>query len=214
MDAVVGRRDARSLNDLRGGRVAVSSPGATIDLLGRAAVKQVGLDPDQDVAMLGIGEESNRYNALQLGQVDAAVLGPPLIYEAEAEGFPILLDIGELVPIAMNGLVAHETTLRDRPDLVKRFLRAYIRGLQFIRQDRAETVRFVAEAEGLSDLAIAEKTYDRMLKSMSDDAMAPESTITRYVQLARDAGRISNEAGGLASLDYTLTREAWSEVRR
>jgi ABC-type nitrate/sulfonate/bicarbonate transport system substrate-binding protein len=214
MDAVVGRRDARTLNDLRGGRMAVSSPGATIDLLGRAAVKQVGLEPDQDVAMLGMGEESNRYNALQLGQVDAAVLGPPVIYEAEAEGFPILADVGELVPIAMNGLVAHETTLRDRPDLVKRFLRAYIRGLQFMRQNRAETVRFVTEAEGLSDVAIAEKTYDRMLKAMSDDAMAPESTIARYVQLAKDAGRISNEAGGLASLDYTLTREAWREVQR
>jgi NitT/TauT family transport system substrate-binding protein len=214
MDAVVGRRDARTMSDLRGGRLAVSSPGATTELLGRAVVKQVGMTPDQDVVMLTVGEEPNRYNALQLGQADAAILGPPVIYQAEAEGFNVLADVGDLVPIAMNGLVATETTLRERPELVKSFMRAYFRGLRHIRENRDEMVRYVAEAEELTDISVAEKTYERMLRVMSDDAMAPESSLARFVQMGKDANRITNEAGALASLDYTLTREAWQEMRR
>jgi NitT/TauT family transport system substrate-binding protein len=214
MDAIVGRRDARTLNDVKGGKIAVSSPGAVMELLSRAVVQQIGLEPGDDVALLAMGEESNRYNALLIGQVDAAILGPPVMFEAEAQGYNILADVGERVPIAVNGLVATDTVLRERRDLVKRFLRAYIRGLEYTRDNRAETIRAVREAEDIADPAIAERTYDRVMKAMSFDAMAPESSVARYVQLSKDAGRITNDAAALAALDYSVTREVWQETRR
>jgi NitT/TauT family transport system substrate-binding protein len=214
MDAIVGRRDARTLSDLKGGKIAVSSPGAVMELLSRAVVQQTGLQPDDDVALVAMGQESNRYQALQLGQVDAAILGAPVMFEAEAQGFNILVNVGERVPIAVNGLVASETVLRERRDLVKRFLRAYIRGLEYTRDNPAETIRAVGEADEIADPAIAERTYERIMKAISFDAMAPESSVARYVQLSKDAGRITNEAAALAALDYSLTREVWQEMRR
>jgi NitT/TauT family transport system substrate-binding protein len=70
--------------------------------------------------------------ALQAGQVDAAVVyanNEPIVLEAQ--GTPVdVLRVSDYVTLASNGLITNEATLRDDPELVRRMLRAFERGLQ------------------------------------------------------------------------------------
>jgi NitT/TauT family transport system substrate-binding protein len=216
MDAIVGRRDARTIADLRGGTIAVSSPGATMDLLSREVIRRAGMEPGRDVNTLSVGEEPNRLAALKVGQVDAAILGPPVIFEAEAEGYNVLADVGDAVPIAVNGVVATEETVRQRPDLVRRFLRAYLRGLAFMWDSRPETVRFIQDAEDIRDPALAQKSYDRMVKTLSRDGTVPDANVRSYVDLSILAGRLTADQApaAMATIDFAPVRAAAGEPRR
>jgi NitT/TauT family transport system substrate-binding protein len=70
--------------------------------------------------------------ALQAGQVDAAVVydnNEPIVLESR--GFPVdVLRVADYVTLASNGLITNEATLRDDPQLVRRMLRAFVRGLR------------------------------------------------------------------------------------
>jgi len=70
--------------------------------------------------------------ALQAGQVEAAVVyanNEPIVLASQ--GFPVnVLRVADYVTLASNGIITNEATLRDDPELVRRMLRAAVRGLQ------------------------------------------------------------------------------------
>jgi NitT/TauT family transport system substrate-binding protein len=70
--------------------------------------------------------------ALQAGQVDAAVVyanNEPIVLASQ--GFPVnVMRVADYVTLASNGIITNEATVRDDPDLVRRMLRATVRGLQ------------------------------------------------------------------------------------
>ena len=70
--------------------------------------------------------------ALQAGQVEAAVVyanNEPIVLASQ--GFPVdVLRVADYVTLASNGIITNEETLRDDPELVRRMLRATVRGLQ------------------------------------------------------------------------------------
>ncbi len=69
--------------------------------------------------------------ALRSGRVDAAVVyvnNEPIVLEAE--GVPLnVLRVADYVTLASNGLISNEATLSQDPDLVRRMIRATLRGL-------------------------------------------------------------------------------------
>ena len=75
--------------------------------------------------------------ALRSGQVEAAVVyanNEPIVLEAE--GVPVnLLRVADYVTLASNGLITNEATLREDPDLVRRMIRATLRGLRDTLED-------------------------------------------------------------------------------
>jgi NitT/TauT family transport system substrate-binding protein len=77
--------------------------------------------------------------ALQAGQVDAAVVyvnNEPIVLASQ--GVPLnVLRVADYVTLASNGIITNEATLRDDPELVRRMLRATVRGLQDTLDDPA-----------------------------------------------------------------------------
>ena len=70
--------------------------------------------------------------ALQAGQIEAAVVyanNEPIVLARQ--GFPVnVLRVADDVTLASNGMITNEATLRGDPELVRRMLRATVRGLQ------------------------------------------------------------------------------------
>jgi hypothetical protein len=56
--------------------------------------------------------------------------------------------------------------------------------------------------------ATANLTYERNLRVLRPDGTVPESSVAHYVQLAKDAGRIPDEAAALAAVDFGPIRAA------
>ena len=70
--------------------------------------------------------------AVQQGQVDAAVIylnNEPI--QLRAAGFDVnVMAVSDYVSIVSNGIVTNEKTIRERPELVRGFVRALLRGLK------------------------------------------------------------------------------------
>ena len=67
------REGVAKVEDLRGKTVAISSPGALPDLLVRAVLAKNGISAT-DVKFASLGSDTDRYKALTVGVVDAAIV--------------------------------------------------------------------------------------------------------------------------------------------
>jgi NitT/TauT family transport system substrate-binding protein len=124
--------------DLRGGRVATARRGAASDVAFQHAVRKLGLDPHTDVTVLQIGAQESRFAALQAGSIDATVVDEAFGDEAARLGFPILADVRDL-RFPFVSVVTTDAFIRERPDTVRAFLRAFVEAIHFFKTRPDET---------------------------------------------------------------------------
>ncbi len=120
--------------DLRGLKVGIPGLFGATYVGYRALLSAAGL-PDDVATLETIG--FNQVAALAEGQVDAAVVyanNEPI--QLEAQGVPVhVIEVADYVSLASNGLVTNEITIRENPDLVRRMVRAILRGLEDVIED-------------------------------------------------------------------------------
>ncbi len=125
--AVLADSPIRTLADLRGRQIGVGAltwgtiPG------GRAALRIAGLEPGRNVEYVAVGALGAGFQALRTRQVDALNFNSSWNDLLELSGTKIRRIAYPAVfqETAGNGFIAHVDTLRDQPDLVRRFGRAY-----------------------------------------------------------------------------------------
>jgi NitT/TauT family transport system substrate-binding protein len=125
--AVLADSPIRSLADLKGKQIGVGAltwgtiPG------GRAALRIAGLEPGKNVEYVAVGALGAGFQALRTHRVDALNFNSSWDDLLEFSGTRIRRIAYPAVfqETAGNGFIAHVDTLRDQPDLVRRFGRAY-----------------------------------------------------------------------------------------
>ena len=66
--------EIKKVDQLVGGKVAISRFGSATDVSVRMSLAKVGLNPDKDVTILQIGTQTTRFAALQSKQVQATII--------------------------------------------------------------------------------------------------------------------------------------------
>src|SRR6185503_1474299 len=99
------RSDIRSVENLKGKKVGISSLGSGPDSLLREILKKHGLDGGRDVAIMPVGSGTARFFALQAGSVDAAMLSVPANLLAQEAGFRELVSFINEEWIELQGTV-------------------------------------------------------------------------------------------------------------
>jgi len=67
-----GQKNIKDVKQLKGKKIAGSSPGGSATLLANQALKQIGLEPGKDVSVLQMSRQrASRYAVLESGVVDA-----------------------------------------------------------------------------------------------------------------------------------------------
>lgn len=131
---------------LRGKRTAVSRLGSSSHLSTKFMLKHLGLDPEQDVTYVQVGNTPDRVAALLSGSVDATILSMDegsLI--GSQPGMRIIVDMTrEPVPYCANAVVATRQYLRENPDVIRRFTRAYVEMTARYKLNRAEGMAAVS----------------------------------------------------------------------
>jgi NitT/TauT family transport system substrate-binding protein len=123
--------------DLKGKKVAIGSAGDTQDRMITMFAERGGVT-SKEIIRIAVGADTNtRILAIKTGNVHATTVDPGGLVFAQKEGLVSLGFLGDLFPMPFQGFVATERKIRDNPNQIKRWLRAAIRGLMFVR-DRPE----------------------------------------------------------------------------
>ena len=128
------------VSDLKGKKVAVGTIGDTQDRLITMLVERAGLSAG-DITRIAMGPNTNtRVMAIKTGSVQAATVDAGGVIFAEKEGLRTLAFLGDLFPFPFQGFATTDKKIRENPGQVKKWLRALIRGLMFVRERPEEAV--------------------------------------------------------------------------
>src|SRR5215475_7149029 len=106
--ALVARPEIKSVPELKGKTVGISTFAGLSIFGARVIAKHFGLDPDKDLKFVAIGAVEGRFIRLTQGLVDAAILAPPLDSEAKKKGFNILARAEDILIFPETVLVRSE----------------------------------------------------------------------------------------------------------
>jgi NitT/TauT family transport system substrate-binding protein len=209
--ALVSRPEIKSVQQLRGTTVAVLIFGGVAHFAARSIARHFGLDAEKDVKYLAVGPPDARFAALTQGLVDAAVLGPPLDFAARKQGYNVLARADEVLVFPETGLVTGARKIQDKPDEVKRMIRAGIKANRFIRTNRDGTVQFLVDWLKLNRESAA-ATYDSVVKVYDDDIQTCEKGLRLVIDETKKTVKSSRETAFSDIVDLSILREAQREM--
>ena len=208
---LIARPEFKSVRDLKGRTLGVSTIGATSDVAARMMMKHGGVDPERELKIVPLGAERARFGALREGIVDVAVLSPPADSEAGKYGLNVLSRFYEIYKMPFTGLGTHLKKLKEKPDEVRRMLKAMIRTNRFIRQDRDGTIQTMVEWMKI-DRDSAAATYDSTRRVFSEDGSIPEAGLKLVIDQGREAMKIERAVANSEVSDTGLLREVQKEL--
>jgi ABC-type nitrate/sulfonate/bicarbonate transport system substrate-binding protein len=133
--------------------------GDSTEFMLRAILRQAGIELEKDVQAFQVSGSGQRLQALLSGKLDAAIMPPPFNFEAESKGFVRLMAAADVFETSVSGLALHVDTLKEKPAQVKKMLRALLKAQNFIKNNKSDSVRVIADWLKLEP-GIAQASYD------------------------------------------------------
>jgi ABC-type nitrate/sulfonate/bicarbonate transport system substrate-binding protein len=163
--------DVHKISDLKGKRVAVGTVGDTQDALITALVEREGLS-GRDITRVAMPARNatTTFLGLKSGAISAAVVNGDESIVGEKQGFHTLAFVGDLFPYPFQGFLATHKMIAEKPGDIKRWLRAMIRSLMFIRDNPEESADIAMKKIPMHDTtrAIVVEGIRRFAKALPD----------------------------------------------
>jgi len=155
---IFGRKGIKNIKEVK--RIAISRFGSNADFAARYLLQREGLRPDIDVALLQVGNQSNRIAAVETNNADAAMLTPPMTLQARKLGMPLLIDASKLgIPYSSLFFVSRRPYLtKSRADLVN-FTKAMIEGVAVYKSNKEFSMKVLAKYMKVQDREVLEENF-------------------------------------------------------
>ena len=190
--------------DLKGKIGGNHIAGTTAEFALRVGLKRVGLDPTKDVTLRVIGGSIDRMVALQKGIVQFTVVTEPGKAMAEKLGFPMLIDMATLqIPFPQNGVYTSTKLIRENPDTVRKYMRAYVEAIHFYKTRKEDTLKIMRKYSRLEDRKVLEETWDWHVRYIPE---APYPPADGYQMILQDMAPTNPKAAQANAKDFVDLR--------
>jgi NitT/TauT family transport system substrate-binding protein len=163
--------DIKTIDDLRGKKVGVSSAGGSADIASRVVLKKQGLDPDTDVTFVSVDSHANRTAALISGAIQAGVDDPPDSFEVERNGLHPLFDLAALkLPAAQTVLTGQRAWVNANRETTQKFVDSLVQGIARMRADKPFTVAVLKKYFDSDDEEAMSAAYEFFVKEVTPPA--------------------------------------------
>jgi NitT/TauT family transport system substrate-binding protein len=206
---LLGRPELKSVKDLKGKIIGVALGGGP-DLVARLIIKHFGLDPDKDMTFVRGGNETALARMKQ-GLMDATSAPVPWDYRAKKMGFNVLARAEDLFTYPISGLIAHTKKIKEKPDEIKRLIKAGIKANRYMRANRDGTIPILMSTYKL-DKEVSSALYDSFVKGFSDDGNLPEDGFRRLIEDTKSITKVDREVALSEVADLSILREAQREL--
>jgi NitT/TauT family transport system substrate-binding protein len=176
---------------LKGTRLGVSRIGATTDFVARFLLKKWHLQPEKDVAIFQAGSGPQIFAALKGGSVQSGVLSTgPETLQAQAGGYFRLADVSESgLAYPFGPFAARQSFIKARPDLISRFMKAYVEGIHRFKTDKRAALATLEKYTKQKTTPAGEEIYEiyarKYFKRVPEATAAGIQTILEEISATR-----------------------------
>jgi ABC-type nitrate/sulfonate/bicarbonate transport system substrate-binding protein len=208
---LIARPEFKSVQELKGKTIGIAEVGRGPDVIGRMILKHSNLDLERDVKFVRAGGSEGRLAAMKQGLIDATALPVPWDVHAKKMGFHVLAKAYEIFSYPEMGLVVTVKKIKEKPDEIKRVIKAGIKANRYIRSNRDATIQFQM-AWFKIDREFAVASYDSLSKVFNDDGSLPEKALRLIIEEAKTLGKVSREVSNTEIADLSILREAQKDL--
>jgi NitT/TauT family transport system substrate-binding protein len=216
LQSFVSRKEIKEPRDLKGKKVAGSSPGGSATILAYQALKHFGLEPGKDVQVLPMGGSgAGRLAVLEQGVVDASLLSVPENIIAVNKGYNELIFLGDVVSFPQNGFGTSVTRIQQQPEEVYKMVRATLRGLMFVMDDanREQAREIMMKQWRVSDTKLAAEMLGYLKRGLAKDAVISPEAVQYFIDLTREASNVVQSITVAQVVDFSFLDRARKELR-
>ena len=212
---LVSRKEIKNPRELRGKKIAGSSPAGTATVLAKQALSHYGIDPEKDAAVLPMGgSTASRFAAMESGVVDATMLPVPAVIFAKAKGYNELAFMGDIAQFPQNGFGATEKKIRENPEEIYGMVRASLRGLVFMSEskNREEVVQIVMKQHKVKDRKLAEQMLAYSQRVVTREAQVSNEEVQYLIDLMRATAKVTRPVTVEQVVDFSFLEKARKDL--
>jgi NitT/TauT family transport system substrate-binding protein len=214
VQGLMAKPEIKDLQQLKGRKIGVSSPGATTDLATRHILRKQGFEFGRDYSIVFIATEPGRLAALETGVIDAAMLSVPENIMARQKGFNELALSADHIEFPQNGFGTSVKKIKETPDEIQHMVRATLRGLMFVAESKNKEacLDIIMKNWGIKSRAMASEMYDYMTKAMVRDASINMAGLQALVDQQRENAKVTEAVSATQVIDYSFVEKARKEL--
>jgi NitT/TauT family transport system substrate-binding protein len=159
---LIGSKKITNLADLKGKIVGVTGAGGIAEFATVEGLARKGFVRDRDYKILyGAGNSPARAQALDVGRIQAAPFSFMERLDLEQRGFPVLFDIGTVMPkFPFVVLLTSRRKAETAPDEIVNFLKILKRSMEIIKSDKDRVVAAIVKKGSFGDPRTIRKVVD------------------------------------------------------
>jgi ABC-type nitrate/sulfonate/bicarbonate transport system substrate-binding protein len=210
---LLGGKQTRSIEDLRGKTIGITGAGAFSDFAIRLFLKRNNLDPEKDVTLRAIGGTVVRAVALEKGVISAAPFSAEDAVRLLDKGYSMIVNLNEVLRIPQSVFVTRGEILEKYPATTKGFLKAIILGMQFAKNYKQEAIKtgFAAGLKGEPD--IINRSYDLFIPGYTVDLSVAYDGIQVMLDEDIRSGVVNKKMTLDRVINDRLLKQAQQELR-
>ena len=185
---VLANSPIKTVADLKGKHIGVTTPGSLTDWLTRELSRQQGWGSD-GIKVEALGSAQARLAAMTRGELDGEVIESATGFELEelGKGRNILL-FGDIAKHFYTHVIfAADRMIDKRPEVLRRFLRGWFRTVAFMRANKDFTVKSESKTVDVRE-SVVSKIYDTQIDSFSSDGAWDPVAIDAIRNSLKDLG--------------------------
>lgn len=163
---VAGGQGIATVADLEGKRIGINQPRRMAGVVMLALLRQWGFDPEADLTLIELGVNDKSLEALQRGEIDAALLPPEKAFLAEQEGCNLVADSLGLeshwVPLATT-----RRFLQAHPETTGKIAGIYRESIQIFQSEPELALRVIRQL--LPNLAKRPQVVEKVYRFFADE---------------------------------------------
>jgi len=201
---LVAQPSIKKPEDLKGKIGGNHIAGTTAEFALRVGLKKIGLDSAKDVNLRVIGGSIERMIALQKGIVNFTVVTEAGKAMAEKLGFPTVVDMAALqIPFPQNGIYASTKFVRERPETVRRYVRAYVEAIHYFKTHKEDSIKIMQKYSRMADRKPVEESWDWHVQYIPN---APYAPLDGYQTILQDMAATNPKAAQANARDFIDSR--------
>jgi len=203
---LLSKPEITSVRNLKGKRIATGGVASSATFMLKQILVRQGLDPNRDVNYIH-QSGGTQLGALLSGSVDAIILGVQPRYIGVNAGMRELFFFGNEVKNSWGTLATSDRFIKEQPKQVAGFIRAAVKALRFIRQERDATIAANVKFSGV-DRTLAARMYDDLIGTFTRNGTVDDETQKNDLSIIRQIADVSEPIPMARAYDFSFAYDA------